>query len=91
VALLTLSGAARLLGEAHELGFFCGRLARALWRYPEVTRHGIQMAWLTWALLLTLAVSPLDPLATRWDEAALVLVGLIAVWRRLSGVRRGGR
>jgi hypothetical protein len=30
VALLALSGAARLLGETHELGFFAGRLARTV-------------------------------------------------------------
>ena len=88
VALLTLSGAAWLLGETHELGFFSGRLARTIWRYPEVTRHGIQMLWLTWVLLLALALSPLDPLATEWDEAVLALLGLIGLWRRLSA-RRG--
>jgi hypothetical protein len=40
VALATLSTAARLLGDAHELGFFAKRLARIIWRYPEVTRRG---------------------------------------------------
>ena len=31
-ALAGLSGAARLLGENHELGFFSQRLAQTLWR-----------------------------------------------------------
>lgn len=91
VALLSLSGAARLLGETHELGFFSRRLASTLWRYPEVTRRGVQMAWLTWAVLFALAVSPLDPLATPWDDVALAAVGLFALWRRLYGARRGER
>ena len=63
LALLLMSAAARLLGETHELGFFCERLSRALWRYPEVTRRGVQMAWLAWALLFVVALSPFDPLA----------------------------
>jgi len=71
VAVLALSAAARLLGEADELGFFSGRLARTVWRYPEVTRRGVQIAWVAWALLFCFALSPLDPFATRWDEAVL--------------------
>ena len=90
-ALLALSGAAWLLGERHDLGFFSDRLARALWRYPEVTRRGVQVAWLTWAALFLVAVSPLDPLATYWDEVVLVAVALVAVWRHLFGARRVGR
>jgi hypothetical protein len=77
--LFALSAAARLLGERHELGFFADRLARAVWRYPEVTRRGVQVAWLVWALLLAVAMSPVDPLATRWDEAALALLALVAL------------
>lgn len=88
VALAALSGAAWLLGDRNELGFFSGRLARALWRYPEVTRRGVQTAWLTWAILFGLAVSPIDPLATRWDEVVLGAVALIALWHRLADDRR---
>jgi hypothetical protein len=46
VALGALSSAARLLGDEHELGFFAGRLSGMIWRYPEITRRGVQMAWL---------------------------------------------
>lgn len=91
VAIAALSLAAWLLGNKHELGFFSGRLSQSVWRYPEVTRRGVQIAWLTWAILLGIAASPLDPLATRWDEAALLAIGLAAAWRRLFGVRRAGR
>jgi hypothetical protein len=80
VALAALSGAARLLGDRHELGFFSGRLAGMLWRYPEVTRRGVQMAWLAWAALFALAVSPLDPIASSWDEVVLAALALLAVW-----------
>jgi hypothetical protein len=90
VALLALSAAARVLGERHELGFFSDRLARALWRYPEVTRRGVQMAWLVWAVLFGIALSPIDPLATPWDEVALGAVALTALWRWLFGGHRAG-
>ncbi len=82
-AVAALSATAWLLGDRHELGFFSGRLAQAVWRYPEVTRRGVQIAWLAWAALLAIALSPIDPLATRWDEVALVAVALAVVWRRL--------
>ena len=91
VALLVLSGAARLLGEKDELGFFCGRLARMLWAYPEVTRPGVRIAWLTWAVLFVIAVTPADPLATRWDEVVLGVVALIVLGRSLGGGHRAGR
>jgi hypothetical protein len=81
VALLALSGTARLLGERHELGFFSARLADMIWRYPEVTRGGVRMAWLVWAALFGIALSPVDPIATRWDEVALGTVALLALWR----------
>jgi hypothetical protein len=84
VSLAALSGAAKLLGERHELGFFSGRLARMLWRYPEVTRRGVQMAWLAWATLFVIAASPLDPIASSWDEVALGAVALLAVWHWLA-------
>jgi hypothetical protein len=91
VALAALSCAAWLLGDAHELGFFSRRLSQAVWRYPEVTRRGVQMAWLAWAALLVIALSPVDPLATRWDEVALVALAAVAVWRRLFADRQVGR
>jgi hypothetical protein len=87
IALAALSITSRLLGERNELGFFAGRLARTMWGYPEITRRGIQVAWLTWAGLLVLAISPLDPLPTRWDEVALVGLALAVLWRRLFAVR----
>jgi hypothetical protein len=91
VALAALSGSARLLGDSDELGFFTGRLAGMLWRYPEITRRGIRMAWLVWAALFIVALSPLDPIATPWDEAALAAAALIVLWRRFVGGSRAGR
>src|SRR4051794_35949250 len=90
VSLLALSAAAKVLGEEHELGFFSGRLARTLWRYPEVTRRGVQMAWLAWAVLFAVALRPLDPLATPWDEVALAALGMAFLWHRFVGGRRAG-
>jgi hypothetical protein len=88
LALATLSLTARVLGEHNDLGFFAGRLARMLWRYPEVTRPGVETAWVVWAVLFALALSPIDPLATQWDEVALAAVALFsaahagaAAWR----------
>ena len=89
VALGALSLAAKILGESHELGFFSGRLAERIWRYPEITRRGVQVAWLTWVVLLALALSPLS--TTHWDEVALAAVALAVVWRRLAGGRRVAR
>ena len=91
LALAALSASAKLFGEEHELGFFVGRLNAMIRRYPEVTRRGVQMAWLSWFLLLALALSPIDPIASRWDEALLVAVGLGVLWRRIVGARRVGR
>ena len=91
VALLALSGAARILGERHDLGFFAGRLARTLWRYPEVTRRGVQTAWLMWAALFGVALSSIDPLATPWDEVGLGAVALIVLGRQLLDGHRGER
>ena len=82
VALWALSAAAKLLGEEHELGFFAGRLNHMIWRYPDVTRRGVQVAWLVWIVLLCVAISPYDPLATRWDEVALVALAAGVLWRR---------
>jgi hypothetical protein len=90
VALWALSAAARLLGEEHELGFFAGRLNRMIWRYPEVTRRGVQVAWLSWLVLFVVAVSPYDPLSTAWDEIVLVALAAGVLWRQLLG-RRAGR
>jgi hypothetical protein len=64
VAVVALSGTAKVLGNKHELGFPSGRLASMLARYPEVTRPGVQVAWLTWAVLFGVALSPIDPIAS---------------------------
>jgi hypothetical protein len=89
VALGALSVTARMLGESHELGFFAGRVAQTIWRYPEITRRGVQVAWLVWVALFVLAVSPVS--ATHWDEVALAAVALGVFWRRLVGGRRVAR
>jgi hypothetical protein len=91
VALAALSGAARLLGQDNELGFFAGRLNTMIWRYPEVTRRGVQMAWLTWAALFLLALSPVDPIPSRWDEVLLGALALGIVWRQAFAEHRVGR
>ena len=91
LALMALSGSARLLGDEHELGFFTGRLASRLWHYPEVTRRGVQMAWLAWAVLFGIALSPFDPIASSWDEVALVALALAALWHRRFGGQRADR
>jgi hypothetical protein len=82
LALAALSATAMLLGDEHELGFFAARLDRAIRRYPELTRRGVQMAWVSWFVLLALALSPLDPIASRWDEVLLVAFAVGLVWRR---------
>lgn len=89
LALAALSASARLLGKEHELGFFAGRLNEMIRRYPEVTRVGVHMAWVVWAALFAVAVSPLSP--TQWDEIALGAVALGVLWRRIVGARRAGR
>jgi hypothetical protein len=86
-----LSGAAKVLGDDHELGFFSGRLASMLARYPEVTRPGVRVAWLTWAVLFGVALSPIDPIASSWDEVVLGGLALAVLWRRLYGGQRVGR
>jgi hypothetical protein len=91
LGLAALSASARILGESHELGFFSGRLARTVWRYPEVTRRGVQMAWLLWAVLLAIAASPLDPIPDSWDEGVLIVVALVFLWHWMSGAPRDGR
>jgi hypothetical protein len=91
LALAALSVAARLLGDRHELGFFSRRLADMVWRYPEVTRRGVQMAWVAWATLMVVALTPLDPLSTRWDEVVLVALALAVIWRRLFAARQAER
>jgi len=90
IALAALSASAWLLGEEHELGFFARRLNAMISRYPEVTRPGVRMAWLLWAVLLVLALSPLDPIASRWDEAVLVVFALGVLWWRTAGAPRAG-
>jgi hypothetical protein len=85
VALAALSIAAKALGDRDELGYFTDRLAKTIWRYPEVTRRGVQIAWVVWALAFLIALPPLDPLATPWDEAVLAAAALIVLWRRTVG------
>ena len=91
LALAALSASAKLLGEEHELGFFAGRLNEAIRRYPEVTRRGVQMAWLAWFLLVALALSPFDPIASRWDEVLLGAFALGVLWRRTFAAPPSGR
>jgi hypothetical protein len=88
LAVAALSVSAKLLGEEHELGFFAARLSGMIRRYPEVTRRGVQMAWLSWCALLALAVSPIDPIPSRWDEVLLAALGLGVLWRRTVGGHR---
>jgi hypothetical protein len=88
VALGALSSAARLLGDEHELGFFAGRLSGMIWRYPEITRRGVQMAWLAWAVMLAVAISPADPITSRWDEALLLALAMCVTWRRTRAGHR---
>ena len=90
IALAALSASARLLGEDHELGYFAGRLNRMISRYPEVTRPGVQMAWLCWFVLLGVALSPIDPIASRWDEVVLVAFAAGVLWRRVFVARASG-
>jgi hypothetical protein len=87
-ALGALSASAKLLGDEQELGFFAGRLKEMIWRFPEVTRRGVQMAWISWGVLLALALSPADPITSRWDEVLLVAFALAVLWRRAFGARR---
>jgi hypothetical protein len=91
LAVLAMTGAAKLLGERDELGFFAERLSRTIWRYPEVTRPGIQVGWTLWAVLLVVSASPIDPLATGWDEVGLVAAGLGVAWHRMFSARRARR
>jgi hypothetical protein len=91
LALAALSASARLLGDEHELGFFAGRLNQTIRRYPEVIRKGVRMAWLSWFVLLAVALSPIDPIASRWDEVVLVAFAAGLVWRRRFGARPSGR
>jgi len=92
LALAALSFAAKVLGDRDELGYFTGRLAEMIWRYPEVTRRGIQMAWCAWAVAFAVALSPYDPLtSTPWDEVALAALAMGVLWRRFVGAHRAER
>jgi hypothetical protein len=91
LALASLSAAAKLLGDEHELGFFSDRLAAMLWRYPEVTRRGVQTAWVVWAVAFLIALPPLDPLSTPWDEVVLGAAAMAVLWRRTFVGRRDAR
>lgn len=57
----------------------------------RLPRRGVQMAWLVWAVLFGVALSPIDPLATLWDEVALGTAALIVLWRRLFDEHRTER
>ena len=91
LALAALSLAARVLGDRDELGYFTRRLADTIWRYPEVTRRGVQIAWVVWGLAFLIALPPLDPLATPWDEVVLGAAAMAVLWRRIAGGHRVGR
>jgi hypothetical protein len=91
IALAGLSASAKLLGEEHELGFFAGRLNETIRRYPEVTRSGVRMAWLCWSVLLAVALSPIDPIASHWDEVALVALAAGVLWHLRFAARPSGR
>jgi hypothetical protein len=91
IGLFALSASASLLGERDDLGFFAGRLARMLWRYRAATRPGVRVAWALWAVLFAVALSPADPLPTRWDEVALAVAALAVLQRRALGGLRGER
>jgi hypothetical protein len=91
LALAALSIAAKLLGDRDELGYFTDRLARMIWRYPEVTRRGVQIAWVVWAVAFLIALPPLDPLATPWDEVVLGAAAMIVLWRRFVAGHRAER
>jgi hypothetical protein len=91
LALASLSAAAKLLGDKDELGFFSDRLAAMLWRYPEVTRKGVQTAWAVWAVAFLIALPPLDPLSTPWDEIVLGAAAMGVLWRRTFVARRAER
>jgi hypothetical protein len=88
LAVVALRAAARFLGERDELGFFASRLAALVWRYPEVMRRSVRTAWIVWAIALAVALSPIDPLLTVWDEVVLLAGALGVVWQRLVGGRR---
>jgi len=47
------------------------------------------VAWLTRAVPFGLALSPIDPIASSWDEVVLGALALAALWRRVSGQRVG--
>jgi hypothetical protein len=91
ISVLALSCCRRLLGEDDELGFFAGRLSGAIWRYPEVLRGGMQIAWIFWAALFATALSPIDPIASRWDEVVLAPLPALALWHRFAAAHRGAR
>jgi hypothetical protein len=90
LALMMLWATSRLLGERHELGYFSARLHHMVGRYPEVSRWGVQTAWIAWGLLFALAISPLDPIASWWDEVALAALALLVSCHRLVAGRRDG-
>jgi hypothetical protein len=87
VAVAALSVCAWLLGDRDELGFFANRLSGTIWRYPEVTRRGVQMAWFVWAVLFVAALSDTTP----WDEVGLGVLAALVLLRRVVSERRANR
>jgi hypothetical protein len=45
----------------------------------------------SWSLLFVLAISPLDPIPSRWDEVGLGALALGVIWQRRLGAHRDGR
>jgi hypothetical protein len=86
VGALWVSG--RLRGEHDDLGFFAERLHATITGHPQVIRQGLQMAWLLWLLAFALALSPIDPIASRWDEVLLGGLAVNVLWRRALDVRQ---
>ncbi len=90
-ALFAFWSTAWLLGESDELGVFAERFTRMVWHYPEVTRRAVEAAWLMWAVLFAITLSPFDPIRGRWDEVALAAVALLALLRQHLYGRGAGR
>ncbi|MBV9168288.1 MAG: hypothetical protein JO342_19290 [Solirubrobacterales bacterium] len=49
------------------------------------------MAWLAWAALFGIALSPFDPIASQWDDVVLGAFALAVLWHRLVGGQRAER
>ena len=49
------------------------------------------MAWLASATLFVIAVSPIDPIASSWDEVVLGALALLVVWHWFAVGQRAER